>query len=470
MRLLGVDVGTTSLKAVLFDENGKPLSSVCVDYTLHASGERVELEAETYWRIFRQALDQVCPDRLPDAIAIDTQCETLILADAKGNPLMNAIVWLDNRAKREAQEIEAQFGRKEIYEKTGQPEVTATWPACKILWIKKHLPQIWSKTRKIFLLEDYLLYRLTGEFATEKTLQSSSLYFDINTGSWWPEMLDFIGIPEEYLPRIEDSGVFLGTYGSCRVVTGAMDQVAGAIGAGIVSETVISEMTGTTMAIFANAKEIPPFRADSIIPCHYNFNGKYCLLLWTPTAGMALKWFKNNLCENFSFRELDALAEKVPPGSGGLVFLPYLCGSTMPKYNPEARGCFAGLTLEHTRGHFVRSILESVACMLRENLEYLGISPKEIRVTGGGAESPLWCRIKADITGTDLKTLKNKETACLGSAILAGHGIGLFPSIEEASRRFAVPDRVFHPSGADQSDVYKNFRIADRLMQGGLNS
>ena len=184
MRLLGVDVGTTSLKAVLFDENGKPLSSASVDYTLLASGELVELEAETYWRIFRQALDQVCPDRLPDAIAIDTQCETLILADENGNPLMNAIVWLDNRAKREAQEIEAQFGRKEIYEKTGQPEVTATWPACKILWIKKHLPEIWSNTRKIFLLEDYLLYRLTGEFATEKTLQSSSLYFDINTGDW----------------------------------------------------------------------------------------------------------------------------------------------------------------------------------------------------------------------------------------------------------------------------------------------
>ena len=221
------------------------------------------------------------------------------------------------------------------------------------------------------------------------------------------------------------------------------------------------------MVIFANTNKIPPFQENSIIPCHYNFNGKYCLLLWTPTAGMALKWFKNNLCENFTFRELDALAETVPPGSDGLVFLPYLCGSTMPKYNPDVRGCFTGLTLEHTRGHFVRSILESVACMLKQNLEYLDILPEEIRVMGGGAESPLWCKIKADITQTELKTLKNKETACLGSAILAGYGIGLFPSIEEASCRFAVADTIFRPSGADTSAIFEQFCAADQLIQGG---
>ena len=466
MRLLGVDVGTTSLKAVLFNENGAELASASIDYTLLAAGDTVELEANTYWRIFQEALSRVCPDGLPDALAIDTQCETLILADESGTPLMNAIVWLDNRAKAEAAEIEAAFGRKRIYEVTGQPEVTATWPACKLLWIKRHLPDIWEKTRKIFLLEDFLLYKLTGEFVTEKTLQSSSLYFDINTGDWWPEMLEYIGVPDSCLPVLKDSGVPVGTYGSCTVVTGAMDQVAGAIGAGVVSDHMISEMTGTTMVIFANANEIPPFREDSIIPCHYHYNGKYCLLLWTPTAGMALKWFRNILCENFTFRELDALAEAVPPGSDGLVFLPYLCGSTMPKYNPDARGRFVGLTLEHTRGHFVRSILEAVACMLRENMEYLSVFPEEIRVMGGGAESPLWCQIKADLTGAELKTLQNKETACLGSAILAGFGIGVFSSVEEASRRFAVTDRVFRPSGTDVSAVYENFRAADQQTEG----
>lgn len=466
MKLLGVDVGTTSLKAVLFDENGAALSSASVDYTLMASGDIVEMNPEQYWTIFQQALSQVCPKELPDALSIDTQCETLILADESGQPLMNAIVWLDNRAKDEAKEIEAAFGRQKIYEATGQPEVTATWPACKILWIKRHLPDVWARTRKIFLLEDFLLYKLTGEFVTEKTLQSSSLYLNITTGTWWPEMLSYIGLPEAYLPRLSESGKIAGSYGTCRVVTGAMDQVAGAIGAGITTENRISEMTGTTMVIFANTRNIPPFQEDSIIPCHYNYNGKYCLLLWTPTAGMALKWFKNNLCEHFTFRELDSLAEAVPAGAGGLVFLPYLCGSTMPKYNPNVRGCFTGLTLEHTRGHFVRSILESVACMLKENLDYLHILPEEIRVIGGGAESPLWCRIKADITGTELKTLKNKETACLGSAILAGYGIGLFDSVEEASRRFAVTDQIYRPSGTDLSHVYRNFRAADQLIQG----
>ena len=464
MNLLGIDVGTTSLKAAVFNSEGKMLSSATVDYTLLTEGDRVEFTAERYWEIAQEAIRKVSAEHRIDALAIDTQGETLILTDEKGTPLCNAVVWLDNRAAKEAEEIEQAFGRKRIYEVTGQPEVTATWPACKLLWFQKHKPELWSRVRKIFLLEDYLLYRLTGEFAAEKTLQSSTLYFDIRSGNWWDEMLDYLHLTPEMLPHLSESGTLVGKVGETAVVTGAIDQIAGAIGAGVVHKGLVSEMTGTTMAVFVPSESIPPFDPDSIVPCHYNFDGSYCLLSWSPTAGMALKWFKNNLCEQFSFRELDKLAGSVAPGSNGLVFLPYLCGSTMPKYNPEARASFTGLTLEHTRGHFVRSVLEAVACMLHGMLDYLKIDAEEIRAMGGGAESPLWCQIKADMTGKRLVTLENRETACLGAAILAGVGARAFQSVETACAVLVKPGKIYTPGTMDYSAVYQNYCEADALL------
>ena len=178
---------------------------------------------------------------------------------------------------------------------------------------------------------------------------------------------------------------------------------------------------------------------------------------------MALKWFRNALCENFSFRELDEMAASVAPGSDGLTFLPYLCGSTMPKYNPSARGSFTGLTTEHTRAHFVRSVMESVACMLKSNLDYLGLDVDEIRAMGGGANSPLWCQIKADMTGKKLITLKNKESACLGSAILAGVGVGAFESVEQAAHGIEA-DRVFEPQGDDYTECYERYLSYDKIL------
>ena len=242
-----------------------------------------------------------------------------------------------------------------------------------------------------------------------------------------------------------------------------MDQIAGAIGAGVVDGTAISEMTGTTMVVFAPTENIPDYNPESIIPVHKNYDGKYCLLSWTPTAGIALKWFKNNFCENFDFKELDNIAKDIPAGSNGLTFLPYLCGSTMPKYNPDAKGTFMGLTMEHTRAHFVRSILESVACMLKENLDYLGIKSKEIRSMGGGASSPLWCQIKADMTGKNISILENNETACLGSAILAGISVGIYKDVSVAKDIVKIK-KTYTPSGDDYTNCYENFLKAEEKI------
>lgn len=463
MNLLGIDFGTTSVKSVMFDENFNEITSILEDYTLNTAGDRVEFAAEGYFTLLKNAIENARKAAPIDALAIDTQCETFILTDEEGNPVRDAIVWLDNRAVKEAEEIEQRFGRKTVYEVTGQPEITATWPAAKLLWVKKNEPEVWSKTKKIFLLEDYLLYKLTGKFVTEKTLQSSSLYFDIKSGDWWDEMLAFIGVDRTMLPELLDSGVLVGEYDGIKVVTSAMDQVAGAVGAGVIKEGIVSEMTGTTMAIFMPASKMPEYNEASFVPCHYNFDGGYALLSWSATAGMALKWFQKGFLSDKSFRELDEMAKKIAIGSDGVTFLPYLCGSTMPKYNPDARGSFTGLTPEHTPAHFVRAIMESVASMLKSNLDYLGVPVEEIRIMGGGAKSPLWCNMKTNLTGKKLVTLKNKETACLGSAILAGVGGGAFSSVEEACEKIAT-DKVYLPTGEDYSAVYENFKKYDDIL------
>ncbi len=462
--LLGADIGTTSLKVAVFDENGNMVRSATKDYTLLVSGDEVEFPADDYVRLFKEAYNEVSFDLEISAFSIDTQGETLILTDDSGEPLMNAIVWLDNRATKEAEEIKAHFGTEKVYSVTGQPEITATWPASKLLWVKNNKPLVFNKINKIFLLEDYLIYKLTGNFVTEKTLQSSTIYYDIKRDSWWEEMLSFIGIKKEWLPSIYNSASVVGEYEGATVVTGALDQIAGAIGAGITDTSVVSEMTGTTMVVFAPTETIPEYNPESIIPCHKNYDGKYCLLSWTPTAGIALKWFKNNFCENFDFKELDELAKAVPPGSAGLTFLPYLCGSTMPKYNPNAKGAFIGLTMEHTRGHAIRSILESVAAMLKANLDYLGVTCNQIRSMGGGSNSPLWCQIKADMTEKEIAILENNETACLGSAILAGVGVGVFSDVKSICKTLVKIKMVYSPSGTDYTECYKNFLNAEEKI------
>lgn len=444
---LGIDIGTTSLKAAAFDSNGNCLKVYSEDYKLITRNDMIEFDAEEYWNITLRAIENITSGGLKiSGIAVDTQGETLIVTDENGKPLRPAIVWLDNRAEKEARQIEKDFTTEYVYEMTGQPEITAGWPASKLIWIKNNEPETWKKTKKIFMLADYINYRLTNNFIADKTLQSSTIYFDLKKGGWWKEMLDYIGISEDMLPELRESGVQIGEYKGIPVATGALDQIAACVGAGIINNEVVSEMTGTTLAVCATTDSLPKFDPDCKVPCHYSaIKDQYCLILWSPTAGMALKWFKNNFCENFSFKELDELAKNIPQGCNGLTMIPYLCGATIPRYDPNARGEFKGIALEHTRGHFVRAILEAVAQMLKDNLDYIDFKGKEIRSMGGGASSDLWCSIKANMTGKTIVTLKNKETACLGSAILAAVSQNEFKTIEEACKKFVAVDKTYQP-------------------------
>ena len=464
--IMGIDIGTTSLKGCVFDEEGAIVASVTKGYTLLTEGDRVEFPAESYFTLFSEAYEELSHAAHIDAFAIDTQGETLIFLDKEGNPLMNAIVWLDNRAEKEAKEIEAAFGRKRIYEVTGQTEVPAGYPAPKILWLRNHYPELFAKLDKVLLLEDYLLYRITGKFAAERSLYSSTLYLDVTTGKYFKEMLDFIGISEEKLPTLYESGELVGEYRGARVSTGALDQVAGFVGCGIQREGVVSETTGTALAVCAYASAIPPYREGVCVPAHYVAKGKYCLLLWAPTAGMVMEWFKRNFCEEIDFPALDALAEKIPLGAEGLTVSPNMRGSVMPQNDPALRGGVYGIDLRHTRAHFARAVMESIACLLRQYLECLDFPVDEVISVGGGAKSALWRKIKADITRKRVVTLKNKETGCLGTAIYAGVGAGIYQSIEEASGSLlAVKDIVSPAASQEEADaVYSRYLSLDALL------
>lgn len=468
-RYLGLDIGTTSLKAAVFDKDGKRLAVRAVDYTLNTDSATgfIEFTPERYVEMCRSVIDDLALECGGiDAISVDTQGETLIVTDGEGNPLYPAIVWLDNRAVDEAEAIKRRFGNELVYNVTGQPEITAGWPASKMLWFKNNKPEIFGKIKKIFMLEDWILYGLTGQFVTEPTIQSSTTYYDIVNGAWWDDMMKFVGITEEQLPKLVPSATVVGNYKGIPVVSGMLDQIAGTIGAGVTDGEKISEMTGTIMAICALSEDIPAYRADSIIPCHVHaIPGKFCRILWSSTAGMALKWFKNQLAEEFDFRELDGLAEKIAPGSDGLTMLPYFCGSTMPKYNPDARAVFAGINLSHTRGHFARAIMEAIAFTLRQDLEYIGTDAiREIRITGGGAKSPLWAQIKADVTGKVLRTVTEDETACLGTALAAAVGIGVFSSLAEAAEAAVSTKKSYIPSGADYEAAYRAYNELDAKL------
>ena len=505
--LLGIDIGTTSMKGMLIDENGKKVSLVNENYNLITQSKfEVEVDACSYWEAFKKIvkainnISEINPESIR-AIAIDSQGETLICLDKNGEPLRKAIVWLDNRSSKEAEEIRYKFGIKEIFNTTGQPEVVATWPATKILWLRKNEKDIFEKTNKYLLVSDYISYKLSGKYVTDRTLVSSTLYFDIRKSEWWKEMLDYIGIIENQLPYIKPSGVQIGSLTdqasietglstNTIVVTGALDQISGAIGAGNITPEVISESTGTCLAMCANVKNPISYNEDYSIPCHCNtLHEGYSLLFWSQTAGVILEWYKDNFYtenynkygsnkyskydENKIYGSIDYEAAKINSGSDGLIVLPYFSGSAVPNFNPNAKGVFFGVTLNHTKAHFSRAIMEAVGFMLREHVETaesFGINIKEIRSLGGGAKSSLWNQIKADVTGKEIVTLENSETASLGAAMLAGIGTGIFKDFQDASNKcIKVKDR-YYPDVMNVStyetayEKYKNLYKSIRLL------
>lgn len=454
--LLGLDAGTTAFKAALFDDQKNQIAVARHDYTLSTPAtDIVEFPADAYWdilcKLIRELLEKAQIDEMDiRGLALSSQGETLICLDESNRPLGSAIVWLDNRATVQAEALRSQFGREQVYTITGQADMLATWPAAKILWLRENRPDIFRLTKKYLLLEDYLLFRLTGKWVGEANLWASSAMLNIHTSQWWPDMLQALDISPNQLPQILPCGTAIGALTSeamqatglsenTLISTGALDQTCNAIGCGLSTPGMICETTGSCLAVSAVLDAFVPYQPNVQITCqNHALPGRYTVLLWSQSAGMTLKWFAKNFypeCAELeqAFTQINRDAASIDMGCNGLTMLPHLTGAANPEYDSYARGVFCGATLEHGRAHFARAIMEAVACMLRRNLDQLesiGIHFDRIFSMGGGANSPIWLKIKADITHKRIRPLRADESACLGAAILAGVGAGVYESID----------------------------------------
>ena len=483
--ILSVDAGTTATKVALFDITGRIAANSTVEYSLETpSTLEVEVDAETLWTAFKRGVHEVITARIDPAdikaIGISTQGETLIPIDKEGNPTRRAIVWLDSRAVEEAKRLDEEFDAEQCYQITGQVKIVPTWPASKILWIKEHDPKTFASTWKFLLVEDYLIYKMTGRCVAEGSLLCSTTYWNIRTKKWWDEMLDYIGITTDHLPEIRESGEIvdtlsnpvaheLGLQKTTLVCTGALDQAAGAVGVGNVREGLFSENTGGALGICAPLDE---FRnhPKARMPIHYFVKPDTYMVHTFTTGGIVLRWFRDSFCQPEIQRAINTnrdpyeviidQATKISPGSEGLTMLPHLQGAMAPESNPQARGVFYGFTLRHTKQHFVRAILEAIVCMVRRNIEALqdmNLHVNEIRALGGGAKSKEWKQIEADFTKLPVVITDAEENeACLGAAILACKAADLFTSIDDACAKMVRIKERFIPN-------QKNFKAYDTL-------
>jgi sugar (pentulose or hexulose) kinase len=503
--VIGVDLGTTAIKCAVYEDDGTLVSSVTREYTLLTpSAGTVEVHPATYWNEFSSAIHVLLGRPGVDAgriaaIGISAQGETLIPLRADGAAARNAIVWLDGRATAEAAFLAERFGERLIYETTGQPAMLPTWPAAKVLWIARHEPRTFEKTAQFLLIEDYFLWRLTGEFVSEGSLLTSTCYWDFRSKQWWPEMLDVLGIERSRLPAIVEPGTVVGTLlpavaselglkTSTTICTGALDNACGAIGVNNVRPGRFSESTGACVALCATlngARLDPSLR----MPCHYHGVPDTYMFHTFTSGGIVLRWFRDQFGEEESsvaralgrdaYDLLTDEASRIPAGAEGLVLLPHLQGAMAPESNPNARGVIVGLSLRHGRAHLARAILESIAFVVRRNievLENLDVHVSEIRALGGGARSSLWKQIEADVTKRPVVTTQQPDAATLGAAILAGVGVGAYSSVEEAAEYMVRIDQVFEPQPelgeiydetyAAYQETYENLRpVFNRLAK-----
>ena len=481
---LGLDMGTTGVKAALFTAEGVMAGGGLAEYTLETPApDFVELDPEVYWHAACKAIADALSNAgaAPEtvrAVGITGQAETIILTDAAGVPVRKAIVWLDNRAKEEAREIEAHFGADALFRLSGQTEMLPCWPAAKLRWLKRHEPETFASASRCLMVEDFIAFRLTGRFSTCRGLMPSTLYYDIRSGGYDPAMLEYLGIGETFLPPLFDAGECVGvTVGGSdsplpagvAVAAAPIDHVCGNLGSGCSGAGVVSETTGCTLAICAAFPRLV-YDEERRISTYLGFApGSYVLLPWAPTAGMLLKYFRDEFSGGLSYDELAAEAASVPPGSEGLTLLPHCAGAVSPVCNPDARGVAYGVTLAHKRGHWVRAVMESVAYLLCDNLEALraiGAEISEIRALGGAAKSPLWLRIMADVLDLPVTTTVCDEATSLGAAILAAKSCGDFADAARAAERMVrVKERIAPGDAASRyRELFRNYRKLNELL------
>lgn len=451
--LLGIDVSTTATKALLIDDAGRVVAVASSGYEFDAPRPLwSEQEPALWWEGAQRSIRQVLADAgitggEVTAVGLTGQMHGLVLLDDEGHVLRPAILWNDQRTHAECDALREALGRERLIELTGNDALTGfTLP--KLLWVKQHEPEYFARVRHVLLPKDFLRFRLTGTYATDRAGAGGTLLLDLRTRDWSPEVAEAAGIPMDWLPPTHEGPEITGHVSATAarltglregtpVVAGGGDQAAGAVGMGAVRAGVVAITLGTSGVVFAST-DSPSVEAQGRLHAFpHAVPGRWHLMGVTLSAAGSLRWYRDTFAADVSYETLFAEAAEVPPGSDGLLFLPYLTGERTPYPDPHARGAFVGLTVRHTRAHLTRAVLEGVAFSLRDVLNLLdeaGLdAPAEIRVSGGGARSPLWRQILADVLGVDLVTVGTTEGAAFGAALLAGTGVGVWPSVDAAT-------------------------------------
>jgi xylulokinase len=449
---LGIDTATTATKALLMDTSGQVLGVASSEYTFDSPQPLwTEQHPDLWWQAAVSSIREVLLRTGVDPAAVKGvgltgQMHGLVLVDAGGEVLRPAILWNDQRTAAECGEIRQRVGKERLIRITGNDALTG-FTAPKILWVKNQEPEIYARVQQMLLPKDYVRLRLTGKYASDKAGGAGTILFDLEERDWSEAILEALEIDPGLLPPTfegtdvtgqitAEASVATGLQPGTPVVGGGGDQAAAAVGTGAVVEGIVSLSLGTSGVVFASAGRPiiePEGRLHAF--CHA-VPGKWHLMGVMLSAAGSLRWYRDALAPGTGFSELVAPAARIPVGSDGLFFLPYLTGERTPHPDPLARGAFVGLTLRHRQAHLTRAVLEGVAYGLRDSFELMkeaGLARvSQVRVTGGGAKNAVWCQILADVLDVDLVTVNTAEGAAHGAAILAATGAGAFPDVPSA--------------------------------------
>ncbi len=481
--LLGIDIGTTGIKAVLFDANGKVLGSEYREYPLYTpSPQRAEQDPKDWISSLIECIKTLSTNypqfvKNVTVIGIDGQMHTAALLDRSNTVLRRAITWMDQRSKDIVYELEVTPGRDFIFRNTlNFPTTTYLLP--NLIWLRRHESDIYEKISKVLIAKDYVKYWLTHEMTTDPSDASGTLLFDVKNLIWADELIDYFTIDKNWLPEVRPStdivGVLtkeassiLGLPEGIPVINGCADHAATYIGGGLVPEKEGAAIIGTAGVLsFVTSKPIPD-PSYRVLTWAHGIPKKWVLLGVMQTAGASLRWFRDAFsCKDDSYTRYSELAKGVPPGSEGLIFLPFLMGERSPYWDPEAKGIFYGITYKHKKAHFIRAIMEGVGFGLKTILDVtkeLGIEVERLRILGGGSVSRIWREIIAQILDKKIIVVQNKEQAAWGAAILGGVGVGLYGSFEEATSGKILIDKEISPG---DFEVYEsNYNIYKELYE-----
>ena len=450
---VGIDVGTTAVKAIAIDETGEVLDRAEESYGLSTPQPGwAEQDPDDWVRATEAALARLDAT----SVGLSGQMHGLVALDADERPLRPAILWNDQRTAAECAEIERQLGLERLIELTGNRALTG-FTSPKLLWLREHEPDVYSRIRSILLPKDYVRLKLFGERAIDVADASGTLLFDVGHRRWSEEVLAALELPGEWLPPVYESPDVPGA-------PGAGDQAAAALGVGVTTPGHLSIVLGTSGVVFAT---LPGFAADREARvhafCHALPQTWHAMGVMLSAAG-SLQWLQDAIAPDVDFGVLVGEAERWPPGCEGLLFAPYLAGERTPHADPDVRGAFVGLSLRHDRGALVRAVLEGVAYGLRDSLELLrelGVKPDVGRISGGGARSALWRTIVASVLDLPVETAAAEEGSAYGAALLAGCADGTFAGPQDAVERCVRASGRTNPDPAwvgAYADGYSRFR------------